>query len=87
MQYEALLSNLFKQLGAVRAEVTPGGVATHWLTEKAADTAAWKLIEMGLLHVEKKRDGGCFGVFGKFPLPGRIKPVFNKDHPQYSKRD
>lgn len=86
VQLQAGLEMLFKSLGAVRSEVTTAGVATHWITEKEADLAAWKLREMGLLHVEMKRDGGCFAVFGKFDLPQRVGPVFNPDHPQYVKR-
>lgn len=84
MQLEETIQKVFHTLGAVRAEVTRQGVATHWLTMAEAEKAAGKLRDMGLLHVETIRDNNCFAVFGKFPLPDRTRPRFNPNHPQFN---
>jgi len=83
MQIQQKLSRLLKDVGAIRAEVTAEGVATHWITEREADNAVGRFMEMGLLFVEKTRDNDYFAVFAKFPVV-KSKPVFNTDHPAYN---
>lgn len=68
MQIEHAIQSKLLRLGAVKAEVTRAGIATHWITEREADIAVGKLRDMGLVIVEKFRDNGLFAVFGKYPF-------------------
>lgn len=83
MQIEQKIKKLFHDIGAVRAEVSVGGVATHWITEREADIARGKLEEMGFWNVEKFRDGGCFAVFGRFPLAPELTQPMETNIPAF----
>ncbi len=63
----AALAQLLRRLGAVRVNVTPAGISSHWLSDREACIALEKFKEQGLTQVEKFHDNGLFAVFANFP--------------------
>jgi len=78
-----LLEQMFKGLGALRAEVTERGIATHWPTRALAEMARDKLREMCHHDFKKEperlelfRDGEAWAVFIQWqPNVDRAKMV------------
>lgn len=66
-EFSAAIAEQFHKLGAVVVDIRPDGIATHWGTEREADTVFNKFREMGLLDSEKFRDGCFHAVFARFP--------------------
>jgi hypothetical protein len=66
--FSTAIANQFLKLGALRAELTAGGIVTHWQTEFEAAVAQDKFKEMKLCNVERFREkNGVHVVCGMFP--------------------
>ena len=65
---------LLQALGAVRCEVNPRGIRSHWRTQREADRARAEFINMGLRPVEAFPDNGLYAVFAAYPTLSSVPP-------------